>query len=205
MRPHRIHGASCLKGASKASQKVPRPLRGHVRTMRPSTKPTLISLTRKRLLSRLAHWRLVALPSTRCFTSPVLIGGLASYARQITTHMKKTSWAKNEAHLAWIALFSRNQCLDYLGFYRARRREPPAARKRLGICHCQPHATLIAGTTEPLSLLWRRPVTKSPGLSGPLLDRYRPSGWTYTGLDHCTEFSWSRGTTPVQWRRRCVD
>lgn len=142
--------------------------------MRPSPKITLISLTRKRLLSRLVHWRLVALPSTRCFMSPVLIGGLASYARQITMHMKKTSWAKNEAHLAWMALFSRNQCLDYLGFYRARSTRTPAARKRLGICHCQPHATLIAGTTEPLSLLWRRPVTKSPGPSSPLLDRYRP-------------------------------
>lgn len=44
--------------------------------------------------------------------------------------------------------------------------ELPHNAQKLGACHCQPPAALIAGTTEPLPSLWRRPVTKSPGPSG---------------------------------------
>lgn len=50
---------------------------------------------------------------------------------------------------------------------------PRGAQKGLASVIASLNAALIAGTTEPLSWLWRRPVTKSPGLSRPLLDRYR--------------------------------
>lgn len=141
--------------------------------MRRPTKTTVIFSTRRRHPSQPAHWRRAELPSARCFTRLILTGGTVYCARRTTIRMKKVSWAKNEIGLAWMTLFPRNQSLDNLGIYRARSMRGPPNAQRLGICHCPPPAALIAGTTEPLSSLWRRPVTKSPGPSAPLLARYR--------------------------------
>lgn len=87
-----------------------------------------------------------------------------------------------------MTLFPRNQRLDNLGIYRARSMQSPHHARRLGICHCQPPAALIAGTTEPLPWLWRRPVAKSPGPSSPLLARYRARR-----MDLCRLGSFHRG------------
>lgn len=85
-------------------------------------------------------------------------------------------------------LVPKNQCLECLGICRARSmRTPPQCAKAWHLS-LPASCSFNCGDHGAVTLLWRRPVTKSPGPSGPPLGRYRARR-----MDLCRLGSFHRG------------